>query len=227
MVIDDISSWILHKKNTGENSAFITFFTSKFGVVSALCRGCNSRNKQSILQQFTPLWVSFSEKSERFYVNKVEAQGSSLNFNMDSLFAGLYINELMYYLLQPLDEHQSLFFEYVNIINALQLSSDKLDIAVLLRNFELKLLSAIGYAINLTHDSQENLPVQENCYYHYYPDLGLIKNNQGIQGKYLLAIAENDFSEVETLKYAKLITRRSLDNCLAGKEIKSRRLYES
>lgn len=225
MVIDEVSAWILHKKNVGENSAYITFFTSRLGLISALCRGCTSPSKQSMLQQFSPLWVSLQKKSDNFYVNKIELQSASLNFTMDSLFAGLYVNELLYYLLQPLDAHESLFTHYVNTINALQYLPNKISLAALLRKFELNLLDAIGYGINLTYDFQKALPIDSNCYYQYYPDRGFLEQEHGIQGKYLLAIAADDFLDTHTLKYAKIITRCALDLCLAGRELKSRYLY--
>lgn len=225
MVITDIAGWILHRKNTSENSAYITFFTRQLGVVTALCHSCNSRKRQSILQQFSPLWADFNEKTERLYVNKIEAQGASLNFSKDCLFSALYINEVLYHLLQPFEEYPDLFDLYVSTITGLSEKMDKPTLEIILRKFEFTLLSAIGYGINLTHTAYDLQIVNSDTNYHYNPEIGLVKTKDGIPGKHILAIAEQDFTDKQTLKYAKLITKRAIDNCLSGKEIKSRSLY--
>lgn len=225
MVIADIAGWILHRKNTSENSAYITFFTRQLGVVTALCHSCNSRNKQSILQQFTPLWINFNEKAERLYVNKIESQGASLNFSKDCLFAALYINEILYHLLQQFEEYPELFDLYVTTIRSLSATVDKPTLEVILRKFEFFMLSAIGYAINLTHTANDLEIVNVDAKYHYSPEEGLVKTDEGIPGKNLLAIANQDFTDKQTRNYAKLLTKRAIDNCLSGKEIKSRCLY--
>lgn len=225
MVIADVAGWILHRKNTSENSAYITFFTKQLGVATALCHSCNSRSKQSILQQFTPLWVNFNEKTERLYVNKIEAQGASINFNKSCLFAALYINEILYHLLQPFEEYVDLYDQYVATITNLSAAADKIILEGILRKFEFFLLSAIGYGINLTHTANSLELVKEDVNYRYIPEMGLVKDNNGILGKYLLAIAEQNFLDKNTRKYAKLLTRHAIDSCLSGKELKSRRLY--
>ena len=97
MGLDATDAWLLHKKPISDNSYYATFLTRQKGVVVALCR---ASKKQAILQQFTPLWLSITEKLNRYYVNKIESQGASLHFQKDTLFASLYINELIYYLLK-------------------------------------------------------------------------------------------------------------------------------
>ncbi len=225
MGIIETDAWILHKMPVGDTSYYVTFFTKKKGVVVALCRGIKSSKKQAILQQFTPLWVIFNEKLDKFYVNNIEAQTASLNFSKDNLFASLYINELLYYLLKPEDEHNDLFDAYKESLLNLQMSASQNSMEILLRSFELNLLQAIGYGLGLSIEAESNALVQVDKYYKFIPNRGLVLAQQGILGRYLLAIDKCDFSDDYALKIAKKIIRCALDYCLEGKRLRSRDFF--
>lgn len=216
------NAWMLHKRPITDNSYYVTFFTEEKGLIVALYR---SSKKQGILQQFTPFWVDFTEKLNKFYVNKIEQKSASLNFTKHSLFAGLYINELLYYLLKPEDENNFLFTHYERTLKRLETSSAQNSVEIILRSFEFKLLEAIGYGVNLSIDIEENSQVNKDKYYNFIPDKGIVSAQQGILGKYLLAIDKYDFRDEIVLKIAKKITRSALDYFLGGKKLNSRDLY--
>jgi len=266
----EANAWILHKRPISDSSYYVTFFTEEKGLIVALFR---SNKKQALLQQFTPFWVDFTEKIDKFYVNKLEQKSASLNFKKHSLFAGLYINELLYYLLKPEDENKFLFINYETTLKKLCLienssteeqlkeaclrfpeilhnpqydstmlnlteSSGQVEegrypkcqqtlnsIEITLRSFEFKLLQAIGYGVSLTLDIEKDIMVEEDKYYSFIPDRGIVGAEQGILGKYLLDIVRHDFSDELVLKAAKKITRAALDYFLGGRKLKSRDLY--
>lgn len=221
----NINAWVLHKKNSGETSANVTFFTREKGVITSLCRGARTIKMQSLLQQFNCLWVSFSEKSNYFYVNKVELASPALPLSGDKLFAGLYVNELLYYSCRQLDDHIQLYDLYEKTLHSINDSLDKLAIEVGLRRFEIGLLSSVGYGLDLTYEAKTMLPICVDCEYNYIPEVGLIKVDNGIAGAHIHAMANNDFKNIETIKIAKKIMRKCVDNFLDGREIKSRGLY--
>lgn len=222
MGIEESDAWVLHKRPISDNSSYVTFFTKNKGILVALCR---IRNKQVTLQQFTPLWLAFTEKLGKYYVNKIESKGVSLNFNKDSLFASLYLNELLYHLLKPEEECQLLYKTYEETLFELQNLSSKNLIEKILRLFELRLLQVIGYGFSLAIDIENAMQVQVDKYYKFMPDKGVVLAEQGILGKYLLAIDRHDFSDDNTLKITKKITRSAIEYCLDGKSLRSRDLY--
>lgn len=224
MITEEINAWILHKKPLGETSAYVTFFTREKGILCALCRGVKTLKNSSIMQQFNPLWVSIAERANHYYVNKVELIASSLSLEKYNLYACLYLNELIYYLLKPLDAYDRLYDLYVNTLYGLQDAKNKTSIEILLRCFEWELLIATGYGVSLTHDANTGITIKDDTRYNFIPGLGLIESTDGILGKYLYKVANNIFDEEKTLKVSKFIMRKALDYCLNGREIKARSL---
>ncbi|MDF1758832.1 MAG: DNA repair protein RecO [Legionellaceae bacterium] len=227
MSITSHNAWLIHKKWFGDSSAYITFYTREKGLISSFCRGARTNKMQSILQQFNYLWVNFTEKPNRFYVNKVELAAPALQLVGDRLYAGLYLNELLYYALQPLDENQQLFDLYEKTLRDLQFALDNISLEILLRRFEIGFLTAIGYGLVLTHDAKSLEPIKENNQYKYIPSVGLVTVERGISGAHIDAIADDNFESREVLQVTKKIMRVCIDHFLDGREIKTRSLYSA
>lgn len=227
MVSDIFSAnaWVINKRPSGDTSFYITFFTREKGLINVLSRGSRSIKKQSLLQLFNPLWISCNIKYDRFYVNQVELIGPSLYLHGDTLFAALYINELLQNFLQPLDENVDLYSIYEDTIYKLERADSRVAIEVLLRKFERALLEFTGYGLSLTYDAETKLPIKNNCQYKFIPGLGVVIADKGILATYLHAIENDDFSDLNALKAAKLLMRSAIDYSLSGKNIKSRSLY--
>lgn len=223
--MSDEHAWVLHKQWSGDTSARVTFFTREKGMVCSLCKGGRTPKKQALLQAFTPLWVAFDERLSWCYVQKIELLSASLSLQGQQLFAGLYVNELLYHALRPLDAYPQLYDAYVMTLQSLCNVTDKLALEMLLRRFEWTLLASIGYGISLTHDARTGLPIVSTSQYRFIAGEGLVAADQGVIGTHLLALAEDKLDEPEVLKTAKKIMRLAIGHALGGKEIKARQLY--
>ncbi len=225
MISSGFDAWLLHKHWSGETSARVTFFTREHGVIVALCKGGRAPKKQSTLQPFTPLWLACDVRNDWHYVRQLDITAPSLILNRDALFAGLYINELLYHGIRQLDACPNLYDAYQQTLNALTILTDRLAIEVILRRFEWQFLNSLGYQMSLTHDALTADPIDASKQYTFIAGEGVSLAPKGISGAYILAIAEDNLGDVNVLKAAKWIMRRAIDHALDGKRIMARELY--
>ncbi|MCW8419066.1 DNA repair protein RecO [Fluoribacter dumoffii] len=225
MTTKTIEAWVLHKKWTGDTSAQVSFFTRELGLIQCLYKGGRTPKKQALLQPFTPLWVSLTERHERFYAQTVEGISPTLHLAGSSLFSGLYVNEILYYALSPNYSDPVLFDSYLFTLNGLALARERLIMEALLRRFEWALLHACGYTFSLTQEARTEKLIVEELYYQFIGGEGFVADNNGISGAHILALAQDNLSEPTYLKSAKIIMRQAIDHLLGGREIKTRALY--
>jgi DNA repair protein RecO (recombination protein O) len=122
-----------------------------------------------------------------------------------------------------------LFYHYQNTLKGLS------NIELLeqtLREFELYLLSVIGYGLTLSNDLHGE-PILAHKTYHLNAD-GLfeaVANNadkgqsRQFSGDNLISIAEKNWQDPEVLKGAKRLLRLSLQTVLGDKPLQSRKLF--
>lgn len=225
MTTKTIEAWVLHKQWSGDTSARVSFFTRELGMVQCLYKGGRTPKKQALLQSFTPLWVNLAERHERYYAQTVESISPTLQLTGNSLFAGLYVNEILYYALSPNYSDSTLFDAYLFTLNGLALAKERAVIEALLRRFEWTLLHACGYSFSLTQEARTAHLIAEDSYYQFVAGEGFILDSRGISGTHILALAQDNLSEAPYLKSAKMIMRQAIDHLLGGREIKTRALY--
>ncbi|ARB90913.1 DNA repair protein RecO [Legionella longbeachae] len=220
-----VEAWVLHKQWSGDTSARVSFLTREFGIVQCLYKGGRTPKKQALLQAFTPLWVSIAERYDRYYIQSIESISSTLPLIGNALFAGLYINEILYYALAPNSSDSMLFEAYLFTLNKLVSTKDRLVLEALLRRFEWTLLRTCGYSFSLTQEARtENLILAE-LHYQFIAGEGFVSDSGGIPGEHILALAQDNLSDTAYLKSAKIIMRQAIDHLVGGREIKSRSLY--
>lgn len=219
-------AWVLHKRWTGDTSAYVTFFTEQQGVVCCLSKGARVPKKQSLLQAFTPLWLVVDTRREWHYLRQIEIAAPALIMQGTSLFSALYVNELLHHTLRPSDPQPLLYSDYIYTLQVLATTKERLVIEATLRRFEWRLLLSIGYEIILTHDAY-GVPLESANYYNYVAGHGFILAAQGVQGAHILAFSENSLQDMNVLKSAKWIMRQAIDYALDGKLVKTRALFKS
>ena len=225
MTAKSLEAWVIHKQWSGDTSARVTFFTREAGLLNCLCKGGRTPKKQSLLQPFTSLWLSVDERYNHYYTRTIESTSPMLHLEGNSLFSGLYLNELLYHALRPMDADSNLFDAYLLTLNSLALTRERLKIEAFLRRFEWVLLNACGHSFSLTEDARSGEEVIANAYYQFVAGEGIVLCNKGISGEHLLALAEDNLDEPLYLKSAKIIMRQAIDHLVGGKEIKARSLY--
>ncbi|MBA2651990.1 MAG: DNA repair protein RecO [Tatlockia sp.] len=225
MITEALEAWVLHKTPSGDSSMRVTFFTREKGILTCLCKGGRTPKKQAILQPFSPLWLALDLRKDWHFVRHIEALPSVSQLQGSSLFAGLYVNELLYYALKPMDSQPELFAAYVHTMQGLSAINDPLAIEIVLRRFESVLLQACGYSLSFTSTTNPEAPIQADFCYQFIAGEGFRIAADGIVGADILALSEGRFEQLSVLKSAKYIMRQAINHLLGGKELKSRALF--
>lgn len=227
-------AYVLHRRLYKETSFLVELFTPEHGRVSLIARGVRKAKSvgPGLLQPFVPLIISFSGKTELLTLTQLEANGEVRQLYGECLFAGFYINELLMCLLEKWDPHSRLYDAYEKTINTLQQSPLKQET---LRIFEKHLLEELGYGL-LPNSDWASRAISPDKYYRFVPDQGFVESGLGedsrtqsniFLGKNLLAYANCDWQDHESLRDAKRLTRLVLAPLLGTRQIHSRQLFLS
>ena len=152
MITEPLDAWIINRRWIGDTSAIVTLFTREQGIINASYRGGRTPKKQANLQVFTPSWVVLNKRHDWCYLQQIEATAAMLPLNGHHLFAGLYLNELLYHALKPCDPHPCLYETYETTLHGLSKLPEKLLLEAMLRCFELQFLTSCGYEVSYEFD---------------------------------------------------------------------------
>ena len=166
-------AYVLHSRSFRETSLIVEAFTRENGRVAAVARGAKSARSRwrNVLQPFRPLLLSWNQKSDLGTLTAADQIASPPSLQGQALYCGLYLNELLMRLLHRGDPHAEVFERYRHILTEL---ASELPPQPLLRVFEKHLLEAIGYAMLLEREYENNADVRPQCWYDYKPDRGPI-----------------------------------------------------
>lgn len=222
-------AFVLHSRPFSETSLLIDFFTEGEGKIRLLAKGAR-RNRSPLrgcLQPFTPLLIRWGGKGEIRTLINADPISLSLPLSGTVLYSGLYLNELVTRVIEFGTPYSALFFDYLSCIQLLAASERTPESA--LRQFELALLSYLGYGVDFLHCAGSGDPVSDTMTYRYREEKGfigsLVIDQLSFTGKQLKALAAREFPDSDTLKAAKRFTRMALKPYLGGKPLKSRELF--
>jgi DNA repair protein RecO (recombination protein O) len=213
-------------------------FTLNQGRVSVIVHGARKAQgkqpaKRALVQPFTPLMVSFTGRGELRTSVQFEGAGAPLAIVGNSLYSGLYVNELLLNLLASDDTNPNLFAYYQALLNELM---DNPLIEQCLRPFEVHLMDELGYHMVLDKDYISGQPVVADASYQLHPLQGVCVTQTphderdvppSISGKVLLQLAAGYYADRQCLRVAKYMARANLDQLLDGKPIHSRNLFHT
>ena len=224
-------AWALGRQSYRDSSYLVHFLTASDGRLSAIVKGAHRKQRggmmAALMQPFQPLLVKFGGNSELKYVAAAESAGISHTLVGETLFSGLYLNELLTRLLPKFDAVPTLFAAYGDAIEVISTSADP---ELSLRRFELLLLEELGYQIQWQRDFKER-PIQETAHYLYQPERGFVPSREGdtspvISGVHLLTLADWQRSgcAIDEICQARLkgIMRLAIDQRLGGRPLKVR-----
>ncbi len=215
-------AFILQQRKFRETSLIIDVLTRDFGRVSLLARGVRKAKSKTagLLQPFIPLTLSYLGKTELKILTDVEMTQPFNALQGLAIYCGFYVNELIGCFLHQYDPHPEVFDYYEHCLSCL---SEPSKIEATLRIFELDLLAAVGYGLQLDYDFQNNQAVDPLTRYHFNAEQGPIAAPDGLfSGKTLLALKAGELSDSNTLYEAKTLMRKVIAVYLHGKPLKSR-----
>ena len=223
-------AFILHGRDFRDTSRLLDVFTLDYGRVTLVAKGARSaRSKlKGILEPFTPLLISWSGKGDVQTLTGAESLKHSINLHGKQVMSGYYINELLQRLMTVHDPHPELFEIYKSTLESFNGENEEL----VLRKFEKRLLTEIGYGLNLDIDSENGTSIIKDELYYYDFERGPI-NIKGheidghfvILGKTLLDLSAEKFSSSQSKKEAKQLMRIILSHYLGDKPLKTRNLH--
>jgi DNA repair protein RecO (recombination protein O) len=228
--VDQQPGFILHSYPYRETSLIVEALSRDHGRVALLAKGARRPHStlRGVLMAFQPLLLDWSGGGELKTLVRAEWQGGQPLLAGRALLCGYYLNELLVKLLAREDPHPALFEDYAA---ALRDVAQGAAMEELLRRFELRLLRELGYGLDLETEAETGIPVRAEGRYLYIIDRGVVAAEAGaedsvvLQGRTLLEMSREAFSEAETLQQAKLLLRRLINHYLGGQALQSRRVF--
>jgi DNA repair protein RecO (recombination protein O) len=223
---DHEPGFVLHTYPYKETSLIVELFTRRFGRVALLARGARRPRSamRGVLLSFHPLRLSFSASAELGNLFSAEWAGALQPLAGQGLMCGFYLNELLLRLLPREDPHEALFDTYGQALARL---ANVLDVSVVLRSFEKRLLAELGYAPILERDSASR-PIDPDGLYAYESERGPTPVNGTrsgvlvIRGRTLLDVAADDYSSTATREEARQLMRVLIGERLHGQVLHTR-----
>src|SRR5437660_10672642 len=213
---DDEPAFVLHTYPYRETSIIVEALTAAYGRVWLVARGARRAGSElrGVLQAFQPRSLSWSGAGELKTLVRADWRGGLPLVGGSALLCGFYLNELLLKLLPREDAHPQLFRDYESTLGRLAAGAEQ---APVLRQFELRLLSELGYGLPLTHEADTGAPVDPGTRYYYAfergPRLKVAEPGRRypqVRGSTLLALAGLDFAQPDAAAEAKQLMREVL-----------------
>ena len=220
-------AFVLHQRPYRESSQLLecmTFAHGRMGLVASGSRRAGT-GQRALLQPFAPLKLSWVRRGDLGRLTHVEADGPSHALEGQRFLAGFYVNELLLRLTARGDPNAHAFSCYSRCLAQL---GGAQSVARALREFELELLRALGYGLELDGDSATGEPLRADSSYVYELELGLRRaertdsDEDQYPGRDLLALRDLKLDDDASLRTAQRLLGRALKAHLGERPLKSR-----
>jgi len=215
-------AYILHSREYRDTSRILDVFSANHGRLTLFARGARGPKSKlaSLLMPFRPLLVSWSGRGDAAQLTGAESQGEPAPLPARQVLSGFYLNELILTLTTRHDPQPQLFEDYAGALRRLAAGTAP---EPALRVFEKRLLAGLGYGLEFSVDAR--------MHYQFRVGQGLAEVREDAPGAYsgrcLLALQEEDLRDTETLDVARRVLRQALDQCLEGRELRTRTVARS
>lgn len=221
-------AYVLHRRRYRETSAIVEYLTREHGRVDGVVRGVHGRGARGHrVEPFDLLAIDWRGRGQLLTVTHTE-QVHGRVLAGDSLFAGMYLNELLKRTLRHEDPVPRIFAEYDAALAALEAGG---DIEPPLRIFERTLLGELGYGVALDVDSASGEPLEPDAVYRFDGE-GFARASGGGQerglratGEMLAAVAAGDYGRDDVRRFAKRLFRAALRPHLGDAPLRTRSLF--
>lgn len=146
-------AFIIHRRPYRETSLLVDAFTEDYGRMSFVAKGVRTARSRffGVLEPFYAIRLHVRGKHELKQLIDAESIDTIPSLAPAHWLSGFYVNELLYRLLAREYAMPGLFADYQEVLA--QLSSLE-NAEPHLRYFELSLLQALGYQLNLDVDAE-------------------------------------------------------------------------
>ncbi len=236
---DNQPVYVLHTYPFKETSLVVELFSQQFGRLAVVAKGARRPHSamRGMLQSFQMLSGAWSGKNELKTLHSLDWNAGLTLLKGEALMCGFYMNELLLRLLPREDAHENLFEYYDSTLKTLakeqtlvdsQSPTDGISLAITLRRFELKLLQEMGYAVPLITDENDGTIIVDKVYRYEAEygacDINATKNGVQLNGKTLLNMANDDYTDSQTQNQSKQLMRYLLAHYLGDKPLYTKQL---
>jgi DNA repair protein RecO (recombination protein O) len=222
-----VRGFVLHQRAYRNTSQLLECLTETYGRVILVAQGTKRGlgSRRALLQPFTPLTLSWLRRGELGRLTHVEAEGAGYDLPGQHVLAGFYANELVLRLLARGDPNGDVFSCYSRCLAQLGAHG---HVARTLRLFELQLLHALGYGLELTIDTETGEPLQGEAHYLFELERGpriagpSSRHDETYSGRELIALHEQTLADDASLRAAQRLLGRALKTYLGERPLRSR-----
>jgi DNA repair protein RecO (recombination protein O) len=222
-------AFVLHQRPYRDSSQLLECMTATHGRVGLVARGSRraGSRQRALLQPFVPLRVSWVRRGELGRLIGVESIGQTYALAGHGLLGGFYMNELLLRLTARGDPNAEAFSCYSR---RLALLTQPKRLARELRFFELELLHALGYGLELDGDAETGEPLKAECSYVYELERGLrraddvdaVADADVYSGRDLVSLRDRVLDDDGSLRAAQRLLGKALKAHLGERPIRSR-----
>ena len=185
---------MLHSYAYKESSLIVDLFTVENGRMAVIAKGAKrpASNLRGALLSLQPIEAIFSGRGEVKTLTQAQWLPGQPWLTGQALMCGIYLNELLIKLLPREDPHPQLFESYAATLLTLAASPEH---SAILREFEISLLTEMGYGLELEKDVRTGEPLVPDSLYRYDPLAGPSAHGGGslVSGGALLSLARGRF----------------------------------
>jgi DNA repair protein RecO (recombination protein O) len=219
--------FVLHQRPYRDSSQLLECMTAAQGRMGLVARGSRRAptRQRALLQPFVPLKLSWVRRGELGRLTHVEVDGPTYSLIGQRLLAGYYANELLLRLLARGDPNDGVFSCYSRCLAQLGEAS---SLSFTLRVFELELLQALGYGLELEGESTTGEPLRAELRYVYELERGFRRaepqddDDNVYSGRDLLALRDLTLADDASLRAAQRLLGRALRAHLGDRPLQSR-----
>lgn len=216
-------AFLLHQRPYRNTSQLLEVLSLHYGRVGLVAQGSRrpGRGTRALLQPFVPLRLSWVRRGELGRLTDVEPGSSAIELSGAALLAGYYASELIISLTSRDDPATEVFAHYTTCLS--ELGSDD-NVARNLRLFEHRLLSSLGFGLQLDVDCVSGSPLAADLEYAFSLDDGArpTSGEPGYRGADLISLREERLEDTESLRAARQLLGEAIARHLGSRRLKTR-----
>jgi DNA repair protein RecO (recombination protein O) len=224
------SGFVLHLRPYRNTSLIIDCLTAQYGRQALVAQGARrpDARRRALLQPFHRVRLSWIRRGEMGRLTQVESEEPQFEFGGENLFAAYYLNELLIRLVPRGDHNASILSCYSSCLSRLAGSG---SVARALRLFELELIEALGFGIDLDHDFRTGEPIDPKRRYVFEHESGVTAitaqaTMNAYDGKHLISLRLRELEDDASLRTAKHLLGGILLSHLGDRPLKTRAVMQ-
>ncbi len=218
--------FVLHHRPYRNSSLIVDCLTAGYGRQALVAQGArrSETRQRSLLEPFRRVRLSWVRRGEMGRLTGIEAAAPAAALGGEGVLAGFYLNELMLRLVPRGDQNEAILSCYSSCLDRLAGSRQA---ARALRLFELDLLEALGFGIDLERDCRSGEPIEPDRLYIFEHEGGLTASDASVtmeqySGRHLISLREHALDDGESLRAARQLLGGILRNHLGDRPLRTR-----